>query len=227
MIEFLKRGLPHAHFLLILAKDSKLTSSDKYDSLVSAELPDAKKNPHFTSMVLKHMIHGLCGSLNPTNVCMKNGQCKNHYPKLFTNITTVGEKSYPIYRRRDDGKKAHVRNKLIDNQWVIPYNPYLLAKYDCHINVEICSTIKAVKYLYKYIYKGHDRVSFHISEVAQTDTIDELKQFQNARWVSTPEAMWRIYQFPRNEISPPVIKLQLHLENSQIDRKSTRLNSSH
>jgi hypothetical protein len=25
--------------------------------------------------------------------------------------------------------------------------------YNCHINVEICSSIKAVKYLYKYIYK--------------------------------------------------------------------------
>ena len=30
-------------------------------------------------------------------------------------------------------------------------------KYDCHINVEVCSTIGAVKCLYKYIYKGHDK----------------------------------------------------------------------
>jgi len=30
-------------------------------------------------------------------------------------------------------------------------------RYKCHINVEICSSIIAVKYLYKYVYKGHDR----------------------------------------------------------------------
>jgi hypothetical protein len=30
-------------------------------------------------------------------------------------------------------------------------------RYQCHINVEVCSSITAVKYLYKYVYKGHDR----------------------------------------------------------------------
>jgi len=29
--------------------------------------------------------------------------------------------------------------------------------YQCHINVEVCSSITAVKYLYKYVYKGDDR----------------------------------------------------------------------
>jgi hypothetical protein len=46
--------------------------------------------------------------------------------------------------------------------WIVPYNPYLSTKYDCHLNVEVCSTIRAVKYLYKYVYKGHDRVLHEI-----------------------------------------------------------------
>jgi hypothetical protein len=29
-------------------------------------------------------------------------------------------------------------------------------RYQCHINVEVCSSITVVKYLYKYVYKGHD-----------------------------------------------------------------------
>ncbi len=46
---------------------------------------------------------------------------------------------------------------VFDNRWVVPYNPYLTMRYQCHINVEVCSSITVVKYLYKYVYKGHDR----------------------------------------------------------------------
>jgi len=46
---------------------------------------------------------------------------------------------------------------VFDNRWVIPYNPYLTMRYQCHINVEVCRSITVVKYLYKYVYKGHDR----------------------------------------------------------------------
>lgn len=37
---------------------------------------------------------------------------------------------------------------------------------DCHINVEVCLTIKAVKYLYKYMYKGHDKVVKYLYEIS-------------------------------------------------------------
>ncbi|KAH7546258.1 hypothetical protein FEM48_Zijuj01G0181200 [Ziziphus jujuba var. spinosa] len=105
-------------------------------------------------------------------------------------------------RRRDEGCKVKVRGSVLDNQWVVPYNPYLLAKFDCHINVEICSTIKAVKYLYKYIYKGHDKVAMNIKSFKNNEDIDEIHSFQSARWISPPEAMWRIYGFSLNEMHP-------------------------
>ncbi|KAL0294955.1 UNVERIFIED_CONTAM: hypothetical protein Sradi_6859000 [Sesamum radiatum] len=98
---------------------------------------------------------------------------------------------------------------------VVPYNPYLLLRYNCHINVEICSGVTAVKYLYKYIYKGHDKVAIHISHNEDDNLVDEIKQFQDARWVSAQEAMWRIFEFNLNEIDPAVINLQLHLPNQQ------------
>jgi hypothetical protein len=63
----------------------------------------------------------------------------------------MGKDLYLVYRR-DDGQVAEVRNSMLDNRWVIPFNHSLLMLYSCHINVEICSSIKAVKYLYKYIY---------------------------------------------------------------------------
>ena len=52
----------------------------------------------------------------------------------------------------------------IDNRWVVPYNPYLTRRYQCHINVEVCSSIKVIKYLYKYIYEGRlSPLSLHSS----------------------------------------------------------------
>ena len=48
------------------------------------------------------------------------------------------------------------------NRWVVPHNPKLLNKFKCHLNVEICTSIKAVKYLYKYTYKGPDRAMMEI-----------------------------------------------------------------
>lgn len=43
----------------------------------------------------------------------------------------------------DNGKRK------ADCGFVVPYNPYLLKKFNCHMNVEVCSGIRAVKYLYK------------------------------------------------------------------------------
>ena len=97
----------------------------------------------------------------------------------------------------------------------MPYNPYLLRMFNCHINVEVCSSIKAVKYLYKYIYKGHDKASFNIDQPDNDGNIDEIKRYIDARWVTPPEAMWRIYGFNLCGSSPSVLQLQLHLPNMQ------------
>ena len=84
-----------------------------------------------------------------------------------------------------------IRGHQVDNRWVIPYNTYLLATFECHFNVEICSTVQAVKYLYKYVYKGHDRVSFNIGNSDDITPIDEIEKYQTGRWVSPlEEGIW-------------------------------------
>ena len=40
--------------------------------------------------------------------------------------------------------------------------------------------------------------------------VDEIKQYRDARWVTPPEALWRIYNFDLSEWSPSVLPLQLH-----------------
>jgi hypothetical protein len=88
-------------------------------------------------------------------------------------------------------------------------------RYNCHINVEACSSIKAVKYLFKYIYKGHDRTSFAFEKDVINDggIINEICQYRDACYISPPEALYRIFGFHMFGVSPSVLQLQLHLEN--------------
>ncbi|XP_021720166.1 uncharacterized protein LOC110687829 [Chenopodium quinoa] len=141
-------------------------------------------NPILCRIVLAHMMHGPCGSLNPHCPCMrKEGKklsCKNKFPRPYASETSTNKDVNSIYRRRNTGENVIVRGAQLNNQWVIPYNPYLSMLFDCHINVEACSTIKAVKYLYKYVYKGHDRISYNV-HLADDDSVDEIEQYQPGR----------------------------------------------
>ncbi|XP_027066497.1 uncharacterized protein [Coffea arabica] len=207
VIEYQKRGLPHAHMLVILKPEAKALNPEAYDRIASTELPDPKEQNCLYSLVIKHMLHGPCGSLNKENVCMRNGVCKNHYQKDYIEHTTHSEDGCPHYRRRKNGQSIKLRNHSLDNRWVVPYTSYLLSLIDCHLNVEIYSTIKLVKYLYKYVYKGHDRVSFHIHFENDPEDIYEIHEFQSARWVAAAEVMRRIYRFPSNEMTPSIYTL--------------------
>ena len=154
VIEFQKRGLPHAHILIILHDEDKMRTPEDIDRVVTAEIPDIASMPRLHDAVIRHMIHGRCGAMNPRCVCMKDGECSKEFPKAFSEETIMAINGYPSYRRRDSGGSVERSGKRVDNRWVVPYNPYLLLKYDAHINVEVCTTIKSVKYLYKYVYKG-------------------------------------------------------------------------
>ena len=106
-----------------------------------------------------------------------------------------------------------MRNKTIDNSWIVPYNPYFSLKYNCHINVESCASVKSVKYLFKYVYKGHDCANVVIQENALNH--DEIKTFMDSRYVSAPEAAWRLFGFNMHEQSHTIIRLPVHLPNEQ------------
>jgi hypothetical protein len=57
VIEFQKRGLPHAHILLILDEASKLCTAEDFDSMVSAEIPNSVHHPEAYETVTSCMGH--------------------------------------------------------------------------------------------------------------------------------------------------------------------------
>ena len=81
VIEFQKRGLPHAHILFILDKDDKPREPASIDKIVCAEIPNPDTHPRLHEIVMKNMIHGPCGHMNPTCVCMKEGVCTKKISK--------------------------------------------------------------------------------------------------------------------------------------------------
>lgn len=156
VIEFQKRGLPHAHILVILDPRDKPASPEDYDKIVCAEIPDPETHPLLYETVRHHMVHRPCGNHNPTAPCMENKRCNINFPKDFRSETTVNEETgYVMYRRRDDGRfigPGATSQITQDNRWVVPYNPFLLHKYNAHINVEICSSANSVKCIYINTY---------------------------------------------------------------------------
>ena len=93
-----------------------------------------------------------------------------------------------------DGRIDIVHGMHITNQLVVTYWPYMLTRYNSHINVEVCLGVKAIKYLFKYIYKGHDRCAIYVQSNNGENVIDEMQTFKDAWWVSPPEELWRVYE---------------------------------
>jgi hypothetical protein len=81
VIEFQKRGLPHAHCLIFLKEGSKIVTPQDVDSIISAEWPDPIAQPKLFDTVSKCMVHGPCGSLNPAASCMdqETKRCSKKY----------------------------------------------------------------------------------------------------------------------------------------------------
>jgi hypothetical protein len=108
---------------------------------------------------------------------------------------------------------------------VVPYNPYLSLLFNCHINVEVCTFVAVIKYLYKYVYKGHDRAQVDVGLVdavapdgaapAQPRMRDEIKIYQDGRYVSASKASHHLYGFDLHKEHPNVVRLAVHLKGRQ------------
>ena len=145
------------------------------------------------------------------------------FPKKQQAETIVNQDDYPIYKRRNDGKYIDRNGVALDNRYVVPYNPYLLLKYQAHLNIEWCHQSMFIKYLLKYINKGYDRITAALVPVENEDgtteqSVNEIKHYLDGRYISPCEACWRIFSFQIHKRSPAVERLYFHLpsDNSVI-----------
>jgi hypothetical protein len=105
----------------------------------------------------------------------------------------------------------------IGNERVVPYNKFLLMKYNAHINVEVATSVRSIKYLMKYVSKGNDSIKLvKKGEFQNNDNelekMDEIKHHLDCRYVSAHEAVWKLLSCKMTKFIHSVIRLAVHLE---------------
>ncbi|KAK9724458.1 hypothetical protein RND81_05G073600 [Saponaria officinalis] len=194
--------------VLFITFTYKFPVATDVDNIISVDIPDPAENHVLHASVCEFMIHGPCGTAKPTSPCMIGKNCSKYFPKKFTDRTT-----------EENGVIVHKDGVPVDNAFVAPYNPQLLLKYQAHINVEWCNQSRSIKYLFKYINKGSDRVTMQSSYMRRNDQnpqqLDEIKRYYDCQYLSACEDVWRIFAFDIHYRNPPVQRLQFHLPDEQ------------
>ena len=93
--------------------------------------------------------------------------------------------------------RAELRNHTVNDSWVVPHNLQLLIKFNCHMNLEIYTAIKSVKYIFKYIHKGNDAALIEIRQNYLNH--DEILQHLNAQYVGPHQAVFRIMKYDMHD----------------------------
>ena len=88
---------------------------------------------------------------------------------------------------------------------MVPHSLYLSCCFQTHINVEFCASVKAIKYIHKYIYKGS-----HQTTIALHLQSNKVTRHLHGRYIGPTEAIWRLFEFPMHEEYPSVQTFAVH-----------------
>ncbi|CAK8572445.1 unnamed protein product [Lathyrus sativus] len=132
---------------------------------------------------------------------------------LHAHILAFLQPSYMFVYPYDIDKtiSAEIPDKDVD--------PELFKIYNAHINMEWCNQLWFIKYLFKYVNKGHARVTVGFYKGADdrdnSQIFDEIKMYYDCRYLSACEAGWRIFVFDINYREPSIERMNFHLEDEQ------------
>ena len=151
-MEYQKCELPHCHILLFLSAQDQIQDSEQVDNYIQAEFSDSEldSDDHLTELIEELIMHRLCGEWNPSSSCMKSNKygcsvCFKHYSKPLQPEIIVHENGYSLYCCGADGhkvtKQVNEVKMTMGNEWVVLYSPFLLCKYQTHINVKVVKTV--------------------------------------------------------------------------------------
>ncbi|KAL3027928.1 hypothetical protein AAZX31_03G084400 [Glycine max] len=157
------------------------------DQIISAEIPSQQDDLELYSLVKKPYGSWSMWKSGSWISMHEKGKCSRFYPKMFQPHTVLDADGFPVYRRRNNGNAIEKNGVIIDNRYIVPYNPRFIRKYQAHINIEWCNQSTSIKYLFKYINKGYDRVIAILIDEDNDQTEnggthnDEIKEYLDYR----------------------------------------------
>ena len=217
VIEYQKRGLPHAH-IAVRVMGEQPNNAATLDRHVSATLP--VEDEWLNQMVQSTMVHKCtpaCQRATPAQGRgITEGSCKYYFPKPVQALTTLDDKGFVLYKRN------------AQSEWVVPSVAAMLRRYHCHINVEVAASVAIIAYLFKYVFKGSDSATVamrtiatpaagaplpraHANGAVPPPLPDACDEFLTTRFTGSTEAAMHFFGFHRCRMTPSVDELPVHL----------------
>jgi len=191
VIEYQKRGLPHAHIVIKFKDHSTMPRyEDKpglaawIDKHITAVYPSTifddeplepneivEQDLEYAEMVKSHMMHkcfseSLGGCKSDKNLCSKGFDMN-----VVSDETSFDPKGFPKYRR-----------PTVKSLNVVPHNRELLMDWNGHANVEYAGSTYTVIYLYKYLFKGSKSVKLRPTNADDVRDDDEITLYLRGRY---------------------------------------------
>ncbi len=136
--------------------------------------------------------------------------CFKHYSRSFLKFIVIEKNEYSKYKRRNDERTWIVsffedRIFMFDNRWIVSCNSYLSLRYKIYINVKICTIVKIIQYVHKYVYKSDDQTMLKIDEN------DEIVRHLHERYIDLIQIVWKFFEYVTHEKYFTIHSLFVHL----------------
>jgi len=216
VIEYQRRGLPHAHIVIKFKEHSSIPRyEDKtalaawIDRQITAVYPTTSTDEEplepnetyevdleYADMVKSHMMHKCFpesngGCKNEKNICSKGFDMN-----VVSDKTTFDQKGFPKYRR-----------PTIKSLNVVPHNKELLKDWNGHANVEFAGSTYTVIYLYKYLFKGSKAVKLRLTNADDVRDDDEITLYLRGRYLCSMDCYWRILGHDTYPSPTPAVRI--------------------
>ncbi len=195
VIEFQKRGLPHAHIVVKFAS-SYPKNVDEINNVIHAEI--SREQGRLQDLVKAFMIH------EHSSVCKnpRTGHLRCRLPDKLSPTPFVNAAGYVSLRRREEQDRC-----------VANYNPALLMIAECHVHIKISETINVIEYMFNYMFKKPEQIHVENISVKETKSLENMPPIDRqlvGSYVSAGEAMWQILGYHTCRKEPAVLTLHVH-----------------
>ena len=140
---------------------------------------------------------------------------KKSFFKQFNDQIDISKNTYSTYWSRNDERvwQKTINDRIFNfnNRNVVFNNFYLSRMFDVYINVEMCSMISMIKYIYKYVYKNGNHTTTIIWK-----NFNEIEHYYVGQYLNFLKTVWRIFEFHIYEEFSVVNVFSIHLKNEQI-----------